>query len=86
MTNGMLWNIHKIARYGDTYMILDHNVLKFTGNLLIEKVNVSVHHMCALDFLFYFSIINSNKIAQVKVNFVFFEMHPKNNAALVIIN
>lgn len=42
MTNGMLWNIHKIARYGDTYMILDHNVLKFTGNLLIEKVNVSV--------------------------------------------
>lgn len=41
MTNGMLWNIHKIARYSDTYMILDHNVLKFTGNLLIEKVNVS---------------------------------------------
>lgn len=42
MNNGQLWNIHKIARYGDTYMILDRNVLKFTGNLLIEKVNVSL--------------------------------------------
>lgn len=42
MTNGMLWNIHKIARYGDTYMILDRHKLKFSGNLLIEKVNVSV--------------------------------------------
>lgn len=41
MTNGMLWNIHKIARYGDTFMILDHHKLKFSGNLLIEKVNVS---------------------------------------------
>lgn len=41
MTNGMLWNIHKIARYGDTYMILDRHKLKFSGNLLIEKVNVS---------------------------------------------
>lgn len=41
MTNGMLWDIHKIARYGDTFMILDNNVLRFNGNLLIEKVNVS---------------------------------------------
>lgn len=41
MTNGMLWNIHKISRYGDTYMILDNNVLKFNGDLAIEKVNVS---------------------------------------------
>ncbi|XP_055306913.1 uncharacterized protein LOC129571171 [Sitodiplosis mosellana] len=41
MTNGMLWNIHKIARYGDTYMILDRHKLKFSGNLLIEKVNFS---------------------------------------------
>lgn len=50
MTNGMLWNIHKIARYGDTYMVLDRHKLKFSGNLLIEKVNVSVK--C---FLFLFS-------------------------------
>ncbi|XP_031626110.1 uncharacterized protein LOC116342577 [Contarinia nasturtii] len=41
MTNGMLWNIHKIARYGDTYMYLDRHKLKFSGNLLIEKVNFS---------------------------------------------
>lgn len=41
MTNGMLWDIQKIARYGDTFMVLDRNMLKFTGNLLIEKVNVS---------------------------------------------
>lgn len=43
MTNGMLWNIHKISRYGDTYMILDNNVLKFNGDLAIEKVNVSIN-------------------------------------------
>lgn len=44
MTNGMLWDIHKIARYGDTYMILDkYNVLRFNANLLIEKVKVSLH-------------------------------------------
>lgn len=45
MTNGMLWNIHKISRYGDTFMILDNNVLKFNGDLAIEKVNVSIHHI-----------------------------------------
>lgn len=53
MTNGMLWNIHKIARYGDTYMVLDHHKLKFSGNLLIEKVNVSV---CVIFFYFHFKI------------------------------
>lgn len=50
MTNGMLWNIHKIARYGDTFMILDHHKLKFSGNLLIEKVNVSFFKW--LNFIF----------------------------------
>lgn len=58
MTNGMLWNIHKIARYGDTYMILDRHKLKFSGNLLIEKVNVSVAIFHCLHFvLFCFVLI-----------------------------
>lgn len=55
MNNGHLWDIHKIARYGDTYMILDGNVLKFTGNLLIEKVNVSQTIMCALEKFSHYS-------------------------------
>lgn len=55
MTNGMLWNIHKIARYGDTYMILDRHKLKFSGNLLIEKVNVSVAIFHCLHFVLFCS-------------------------------
>lgn len=37
----MLWNIQKIARYSDAFMVLDNKVLRFNGNLRIEKVNVS---------------------------------------------
>lgn len=70
MTNGMMWNIHKIARYGDTIMILDKNVLRFNGNLQIEKVNVSlptnnINNVVLLLFSFFMPFFPWNNSAKL---------------------
>ncbi|KAJ6634806.1 hypothetical protein Bhyg_13386 [Pseudolycoriella hygida] len=42
LRNGMVWNIRKVVRYGDVFMILDKKSLRLGGNVLIDKVDVSV--------------------------------------------
>lgn len=43
LENGKAWNIRKVSRHADAYMILEGNVLRFYGFLMIDKVDVSVH-------------------------------------------
>lgn len=38
----MVWNIRKVVRYGDVLMILDKKSLRLGGNILIDKVDVSI--------------------------------------------
>lgn len=40
LTNGNVWNIRKLMRFGDAFMILDEKTLKFSGYILIDKVDV----------------------------------------------
>lgn len=57
LRNGMVWNIRKVVRYGDVFMILDKKSLRLGGNVLIDKVDVS--------------IIMHNNISQTRIDFSF---------------
>ncbi|KAG4077635.1 hypothetical protein HA402_008895 [Bradysia odoriphaga] len=37
----MVWNIRKVVRYGDVFMILDNKSLRLGGSVLIDKVDFS---------------------------------------------
>lgn len=42
LENGKAWNIRKVSRHADACMILEGNVLRFYGYLMIDKVDVSM--------------------------------------------
>lgn len=51
LENGKAWNIRNVSRHADAWMILEKNVLRFYGFLMIDKVDVSirwefVHYPC----------------------------------------
>lgn len=41
LTNGLAWNIRNIARTGNAYMNLHKTTLQLSGNILIDRVDVS---------------------------------------------
>lgn len=46
LENGKAWNIRKVSRHADACMILEGNVLRFYGFLMIDKVDVSTLRVC----------------------------------------
>lgn len=45
LEHGKVWNIRKVERHADTYMILVGSVLRFYGFIKIEKVDVSIRRV-----------------------------------------